>query len=275
MFSFDDSKQPPRYINALSEMLRWEKYPTVMIHQPSLYVHRERTKAIARYIYGLVAKPATSQLKFTDFLATHHDDHEIIDTDKPSPEKESMTAGQKANEIKQELAGFEKVGKNYLQLDEGELKSYLDAMRSYQKKESIETQIVDVADKLDGIGEALHEIRCGNIGFFDGYQFYRDTKLNNFKKYNFWEKLKKHSSIGFDPMPTLDVLIKLPRLSVYDLKSRKKLKANMFNPALPAWYKTWLFISYDLFSQEPQPEFHIFPGWKNELRLRWNYPKLT
>ena len=148
-------------------------------------------------------------------------------------------------------------------------------MQEYQKKETLETQIVDVADKLDGIGEALHEIRCGNIGFFDGYQFYRETKLSNFSKYYFWEKLKDHPSVRFNPMPTLDELIKLPRLQVHDLKSRKKLKADMFDTALPAWYKTWLSISYNLFSLEPQPEFHIFPGWKNELRLRWNYPKLT
>ena len=275
MSDFKDIKQPPRYINALSEMLRWEKYPTVMIHRPSLYVHRERTKAIARYVFKRIDEPTEKQIALVNFLANHHDDHEIIDTDKPSPEKEDMNPNQKNKEIRQELAGFEKVGKEYLQLNAQELKIYLDVMKDYQMRNSIETQIVDVADKLDGIGEALHEIRCGNIGFFDGYQFYRQRKLKNFEKYPFWSRLSSDASIGFSPMPTLDELISLPRLSVYDLKSRKQLKEDMSDPSLPAWYKTWLSISYDLFSIEPQPEFHIFPGWKNELRLRWNYPKLT
>lgn len=264
--------EPARYINALSEMLRWEKYPTVMIHRPSLYIHRERTKAIAKFILKLVGEISDVELKTLEFLSEHHDDHEIIDTDKPSPEKEAMTSKERSTESLQELASFEKVGRDYLKLNSIELKRYLDTVREYQKKESLVAQIVDVADKLDGLGEALHEIRCGNIGFFDGYQYYRNHRLQNFESYPFWDNLKKNPKIGFDPMPTLDELIKLPRLKIQDLKSRKQLMQDMDDPSLPAWYKSWLTISYDLFSIEPQPEFHIFPGWKNELRLRWNYP---
>lgn len=272
MTNMGNIPQPPRYINALSEMLRWEKFPTMMIHRPSLYIHRERTKAIAQFVMQLVITPSASDLEIIDFLATHHDDHEIIDTDKPSPEKEEMSPKEKKKEFLQEISGFEKVAREYLQLDENDFKVYMDAMRSYQLKDTLVTQVVDVADKLDGIGESLHEIRCGNIGFFDGYQYYREKKLLNFTNYPFWKKLIKDPAIEFDPMPTLDELIKLPRLRAQDLKSRNQLKSDMDDSSLPAWYKSWLSISYDLFSLEPQPEFHIFPGWKNELRLRWNYP---
>jgi len=118
----------------------------------------------------------------------------------------------------------------------------------------------------------MNEIRCGNLGFIDAYIFYRDRKLKNFEKYPFWDKLKKDPAVMLDTMPTIDELVAIPRLSASDLISRESIKWDIYNPSLPAWYRSWLGISYDLFKDEPQPEFHMFPGWKNELRLRWNYP---
>ncbi len=267
--------QPPRYVNGLSEMPRWERYQSSMLHRFSLYIHRERTKAIAGQIayFALEDPPTLTELIELDSLSNHHDDHELIDTDKPSPDKEDMTPEEKEIEYAQELASFEIVGRKYLGLDDTRLPQYMDAMADYQKKDRMVPQIVDVADKLDAVGEVINEIRCGNLGFIDAYLFYRNRRLKYFEAYPFWERLKQDPAIGFDPMPSVEELVAMPRLRVDDLKSRETLKYDMYDTSLPAWYRSWLGISYDLFKDEPQPEFHMFPGWKNELRLRWNYPK--
>ena len=267
-------KQTARYVNELSESQRWETFPTPMLHRSNLYWHKERTKKIAgNIIYYIVEEPELVELVALDAISSHHDDHELIDTDKASPLKEDMTPEEKENEMLQEISSFEIVGRKYLQLEGSELEKYMEAMINYQRKNTLVTQIVDVADKLDAIGEALHEIRCGNVGFINGYQFYRKKKLKNFEKYPFWQKLINDPAIGFNPMPTVDELLDIPKLSVDDLKTREGLKHDVYDPALPAWYRSWLGISYDLLKDDPQPELHLFPGWKNDLRMRWNYDK--
>jgi hypothetical protein len=144
-------------------------------------------------------------------------------------------------------------------------------MQLYREKEILAAQIVDMADKLDALGEVFHELRCGNKDFIRAYRYYRDVRLPAFEeKYGLWDYIKDDPYIQIETLPSDEEVLQMPQLSKEDLKSRETIMQDIDDPALPIWYRTWLKMSMNLLGTNPQPEFHLFPGWKTELRRKWN-----
>lgn len=269
----------PDYVNALSESPRYEDGFPEMIHRHSNYTHCRRVAAIADNLFFLVLPQGlimnnrsflNEQRVLGDFFGAHHDDDEIFRTDYPSDLKFKWTEEEKIENARLEAIAIEKVGREYLHLSGETLSRYIYYMEMYRKKEILAAQVVDVADKLDALGEVFHELRCGNKAFLKAYQYYRDEKLPDFNKYNFWEKIKSDPAIQIDSLPTDEEVLRMPTLSRDGLKSRETIREDIFDPTLPRWYRSWLGVNMNIFLPEPQPEFHMFPGWKTELRRRWN-----
>ena len=270
----------PDYVNVLSESPRYEDGFSEMIHRHSNYTHCRRVGEIAQNLlfYAATQLPFIQREEFlaeqsvlVDFFAAHHDDDEIYRTDFPSDAKFRWTEEEKKENQRLEAIAIRKVGKEYLKLNDEEQARHEKYMQLYREKEIFAAQIVDMADKLDALGEVFHELRCGNKDFIRAYQYYRDEKLPAFdQQYGLWGYIKDDPYIQIGSLPSDEEVLKMPQLSKEDLKSRETIMQDIDAPSLPIWYRTWLKMSMNLLGPKPQPEFHLFPGWKTELRRKWN-----
>ena len=270
----------PEYVNVPSESPRYEDGSPEMVHRHSNYTHCRRVGEIAQNLlfYAASQLPFLQREQFlseqsvlVDFFAAHHDDDEIYRTDFPSDEKFEWSEEEKRENERLEAIATEKVGREYLGLEGDTLLNYIKCMDLYRQKEILPAQIVDMADKLDALGEVFHELRCGNEDFIRAYRYYRDKKLPAFnEKYGLWDYVKNDPYVKIDSLPTDEEVLKMPKLSKDDLQSRETIMRDIDDPALPIWYRSWLKMSMNIFGRSPQPEFHLFPGWKTELRRRWN-----
>lgn len=269
----------PEYVNALSESPRYEDGFPEMIHRHSNYTHCRRVSAIADNLFfialpeGIIMNNRSflnEQRVLGDFFGGHHDDDEIFRTDFPSNLKFHWSVEEKKANEAMEIIAIERVGREYLHLSGDALDRYIRYMEMYREKQILAAQVVDIADKLDALGEVFHELRCGNKDFLRAYKYYRDEKLPAFGKYECWDKIKDDPSISIDFLPTDEEVLAIPVLKKEGLRSRETLRVDINNESLPRWYRTWLGMSMNLFLPEPQPEMHLFPGWKTYLRREWN-----
>lgn len=258
-------------ISIQSESPRFTKHEGPVIHPHSVNTHNLRTEEVAvNMAYFVLDRDVEMILPNIRWGAKRHEDAEIVTTDLASHEKHFMSDDEKADLKTKEKKARELVGTAYLGLTGEKHERYMIATDIFDKKEILEAQIVDIADKFDALGEALHELRCGNESFIPVLEYYRETKIPSLERHAVWKRIGGEEIFGLLDIPSNKEALDMPRLLISDLKSRGTLREDIDDKRLPRAYRTWLGINMNLFLSDPQPEIFLFPGWRDELRRKWN-----
>jgi hypothetical protein len=256
-----------------------EKVPE-MIHRTDNFIHVRRVMYLGEYLINILEQNPLSlfkpDFKKTQDMGRHHDDSEIANDDILASEKKRMTKMQLQElEEKDDLAAHA-VAHLILGLKPPLDQFYIDRQREQRNKITLESQIVDVADKWDSACEMMHEVRCGNKPFSELLAAKIQT-FDSFSKYPFFETIKNNSLLEFDKIPTPQEAINLPTISIDDIKEPADVSKFMSlekTKDWPACYRAWSDLSKNIFNLHP--EKFIFPGWYMQLWSRWNYfPKTT
>lgn len=151
----------PERESGLRNIKRYSLY-TTMIYRTDLWMHTRRVAWIVKELLPLAQKVfgSTFDPDRALALALVHDDAEIIFGD--------IQAGNKAKMKKEELDDIKKLEQDAIEkLVQSYPPSvgqyvYRDLLQEAFYKTSLESMIVDWADKYDAFGEALHELYAGN-----------------------------------------------------------------------------------------------------------------
>jgi 5'-deoxynucleotidase len=247
------------WISDLREVERFQGLP--MIHRTTLHDHTTRVRGAALHIASSLQRQGTSlDVPKLIRLAQHHDDPEIITGDIPSPVKRAMSTDQrtalKAVEDQAALVLAKRYFPDHLQA------KYLADYQEIGAKKTSEAQIVDLADKWEGLSETIHEIRCGNEVFYPVLENYADI-FDGLKIHPLWDVVSSLPQLQLDTIPTPEEASQIPRVSL-DLLSQgaEAFRRAALDPNVPAFYNTWRNISLTAFHT---PGSALFPGWRNEL----------
>ncbi len=260
------------WLRYLSEIKRFSAVPD-MIHRTDLWTHARRTAYLGALLGGMVAREEKLDIDINKIfrMGYHHDDPEFITGDLPSPLKQALS-----QEEKQALKGDEARAIKALALLFGHNRpeGYLSDHHEMTAKESPEAQILDIADKLDGLGETLHEIRCGgNPAFIKVLRDYRRLLDEFGKKYDIWNRLRNHPWLGMSKFPTLNQANSIPKIKLEDMKEKNKAWEKLLEGPMPQFYRTWLELSMKIF--DVRTEKFLLPGWYLDLWNYWGVPHGT
>lgn len=251
---------------ALEGVTRFDRLP--MLHRTTLYVHQVSVGYVAFHLAieakkrGIPIDPLKARR-----MGRYHDDTEVDPnvTDIPAPTKRAMTPEQKQVFREAEQQAAQRLVNVFIQTDSAEL--YIEEQEETAAKQTPEAQIVDIADKLDVIGEAIHEIRCGNELFYEVVEDSSGIVLPMLRRYPMWDIVKDEPRFDLEHLPTLVEVQRIPKVTLEDLRG----EANAFwnaamNPNVPAFYDTWRCVRRFLF-HEPGAGGALFPGWNEQLRV--------
>src|SRR3989344_4303833 len=243
----------------LWDIKRWNKAPE-MLNPTNVLIHTLRGRALADFLLSLTERQglSTNRQKVSD-LALHHDDPKFVTEDIPTPIKQQMTPGQKISlKTREEEAAtlistiyFPSLPKNQLKQLHGE----------YEAGETLEAQIVRVADKLDALGEVLHEVYCGNQyrDFWIGEGLHNlRTIFDDLDTYGWWKRMKEQPDISLSEFPKDQDLPLDPQVRFTDLSSRMDLEKIVKTGGLVPIYRTWVKTTLQTFPKES--ERYLFPG---------------
>lgn len=249
-----------------------------MVHRPDLWTHIRRTaylsEIIAKYLNNLDYSPFNIDTKRTFNMGYHHDDSEFILPDIDSQVKNSFTKEQKDKLKEQESSSIKALAVFFYgyKQDSLEYEQYLSLHKDLEEKQTLETKIVNIADKWDAVGEILHDIRCGNRNFAKLMDFNVNRfKIFSFSCHTFWDILEKSPIFEFDKIPSSKQASRLPTISIDDLQKPSDVARIMSWEATrdyPTVYRTWAEINKTIF--DVRPEKFIFPGWYMQLWKNWN-----
>ncbi|OGH07540.1 MAG: hypothetical protein A2W22_06355 [Candidatus Levybacteria bacterium RBG_16_35_11] len=254
------------WVGGLEKVKRFEGTP--MIHRTDLWIHTRRTAYLADVLRQLEQPLTEETLNQQDifWMGMHHDDGELMRGDIPSPEKRKMSAEEK-KALKDEETGAVRFLADFFQ--HADRDRYVRLFNEASEKQTLSAQIVDLADKLDGLGETIHEIRCGNENFFEPLENYRII-FGEFEGRAFWRKLKLHPWFNLDMVPSRKEVEMIPKISVDDLKNKETAWENMLKGPMPSFYRTWLELTLKVF--DIRTEKYLLPGWYMELWRNWGVP---
>lgn len=149
---------------ALREVKRYSNY-AVMLYRSNLYTHAYRTAALVRAInpyavkvFGWKYDPVKAEV-----LALVHDDAEIIFGDVVAGHKYNMTKSQLEAVRTAERLAIKTIAKRFPEII-GRY-NYEQLLSEAESHSSLESQVMNYADKYDALGEALHEVYAGNENF--------------------------------------------------------------------------------------------------------------
>lgn len=148
----------------LIKITRFDLYK-VMFYRTNLLIHSHRVSWIVKEIipYAKRAYGNNFDAKKAAILAYIHDDPEIIMGDFQASIKSKMSRYQLSKIKRLEKQAGLKIAKRFpTQIGNY---YYKDLLEETSAKKTIESQVVDFADKLDAFGEVLHEIFGGNTSF--------------------------------------------------------------------------------------------------------------
>lgn len=246
-----------------------------MIHEQDNFNHVRRVMYLGEFLANILLQnsslPYKPDLKRVRYMGYHHDDPEIITGDILATVKAKMKE-EELQKLKQkeDLASYA-IAHFIFGLKPPQDKIYIDIQKEIKNKTTLESQIVDVADKWDSLCEILHEVRCSNKPFSKLLSF-RQRVFNHFKKnYPFYEVIENNSLLEFDKIPTPQQSKKLPTINIDDLKKPIHVSEIMSfekTKGLPACYRTWAELNKTIF--DIRPEKFIFPGWYMQLWINWN-----
>jgi 5'-deoxynucleotidase len=253
-------------VQDLERVLRFDQAETV-IHRNNLHTHMLRvaylSTDLAKHLltnYDLKVDPNK-----TKRLAQYHDDPEVITGDIPTPIKYSMKPHELLELRKAEEEAVRALANRYFGINplSKKRRQYLQDQYDMTKKETNEARVVNIADKIEGLCETIHEVRCGNQVF--------DQILNNYRSFfrSFIPKEPFFELVNADPIyrvtmeiiPTVDEAINLQQIKLADFQTDQDIFwSKVFDKNLPGFYKQWLYVSATKFSKQS-----IFPGWKKEI----------
>lgn len=253
-------------VQDLEGVLRFDQAEKV-IHRNNLHTHMLRvgylSSDLAKHLlanYDLKVDPVK-----TKRLAQYHDDPEVITGDIPTPIKYSMKPHELLELRKAEEEAVRALANRYFGLNplSRKRRQYLQDQHDMTKKETTEARIVNIADKIEGLCETMHEVRCGNLIF--------DEILNNYRSFfkSFIPNEPLFELVNADPLykvtmetiPTVEEAKKLQPIRLKDFRKDPDLFWNaVFDKNLPSFYKRWLYVSAVKFASQS-----VFPGWKKEI----------
>lgn len=250
----------------LERVLRFDQAEKV-IHRNNLHTHMLRVGALSADLaqhlltnYDLDIDPIK-----TKRLALYHDDPEVITGDIPTPIKYSMKPHERIKLRQAEEDAVKALATRYFGLNplSRKRRQYLKDQRLMTEKACIEARVVNIADKMEGLCETIHELRCGNKTFEEILNNYRSFFVNFLPKEPLFELVNADPAykITLDTIPTIEELRTLKPITIEILKKDPAVFwSNVFNPNLPGFYKKWLYVSAAKLAKPI-----LFPGWKKEL----------
>lgn len=148
----------------LRKVTRYSLYE-VMFYRTNLYTHSHRTASIVRSLNKAASLVfgAKYDSRRAGILALVHDDAEIIFGDIQAGNKSRMTPEQLSEIHQQEIQAINVLAKQ--SPEKIDRYSYKDLLFESADHSTLESMIVNYADKYDAYGEALHEIFAGNQYF--------------------------------------------------------------------------------------------------------------
>ena len=129
-----------------------------LVHSRRVLWHLEAALPDIATVYG-----NRFRADFASVLALVHDDAEILNGDVQLHHKEQMTAAERVDLEQKERAAIERMTLEFTPTINGF--SYRDLLLAAKDKPCLEAQFVSFFDKMDGAGEAWHEVFAGNPYF--------------------------------------------------------------------------------------------------------------
>ena len=148
---------------ALASVLRYGDR-NLMVYRTNLDTHARRVEWIVMELYrvGQQALPSLDPFHIR-CLARVHDDAEMITGDVVLAKKLQMSPQERDALRRMEQNAIETLANRFPHTVHGF--SYRSLLYEVLNKETLEVQLVILADKLDAYGEALHELYAGNEHF--------------------------------------------------------------------------------------------------------------
>lgn len=251
-----------RRIHDLERILRFDQAERV-IHRNNLHTHMLRVSYLSHDLAlhlqnnnGLQIDPAKTQR-----LALYHDDPEVITGDIPTPIKYSMKQHERLQLRKAEEEATKILATRYFGINplNQRRRQYLQDQRDMTRKESVEARIVNIADKMEGLCETIHEIRCGNDTFYQILDNYRSFFESFIGREPLFEIINTNTTykVTLESIPTIKQSQTL-RPITYSLykTNHDAFWKSVFEENLPGFYKKWLNITVTKLSFTA-----LFPGW--------------
>ncbi len=199
----------------LQKVIRYNIY-NPMYYRTDLVIHGHRVSWIIRELspHAMQVFGTNYDSKKAELMGLVHDDAEIIMGDFQAGIKNKMST-EELSEVNQleEKAIFVLAQRFPKQLGEY---SYQELLQESFDHSSLESQVMQFADKFDALGEALHEVYAGNLRFMTNIEneygtiaLPIDTYLSYFHK--FFDKfpplkpLLNTRSEWFEPLPRQDL----------------------------------------------------------------------
>ena len=185
-----------------------------MIHQTSLAIHTTRLRELATSLVPTMTCPGTdlNLYRIIDLIDTH-DVPEVVTGDIPTPQKRNLSQTARAD-----LSLLEaKIAKEWAPVcvPPGLEAEFISRYQEAVSKQSQEAQFVDIIDKWDGLGEAVHEVRCGNTQFLEIIERYRNI-FPEFAGYPLWDIMATDPDIGLGQIPTSEEVQRYSTISLAD-----------------------------------------------------------
>ena len=240
-----------------------------MLHRTNLRTHTMRVRTLAQFLGRRIEKLETNGLFFDFqpywmiFALMQHDSPELGTGDLPATIKQKFSHWQHQQlEKAEDQATVDNCIKYFRVRCYRDLDYFLKVQKILRQKKSPEAKVINFADKLDPIGEKLHEVACGNDQFIELLQNSRQV-LAGFENYEFWTFIKSHPQLQLDQIPSDDDLLRLPKITFEDTQDPDQRNIFAKTKEWPAWYQTWLQKSYQTFHKAPNQ--FIYPGWYPDI----------
>ena len=229
-----------------------------MIHRTDLAVHIRRN-LVESYHLSHILDPNMPDWHRAKLLrmSYHHDDPEIGTGDIPAPVKAAMTAEEKAELKAREKAWIQRVATFFIDPYHKDL--YLAEQKEIHEKLTPDAQFVNIVDKLDALGETMHELYSGNRAFLGPLQYYREL-FASFEGEEIWEQMKNDPAIGLGEFPSDDYF---PEEAIWTPERAKNIDSlwnvSRIEEDIHPWYRSYLgIINQQFFSGTAK---FLFPGW--------------
>lgn len=167
--NIDLSLFPKEREEKLKSIWRYSMFE-VMFYRSNLLMHAQRVLWLTEEMLPLASQLISIDADKARTLALVHDDAEMITGDVQAGHKARMSEAELAHLDDEESRAIQELAAKYPQTIGGY--SYCELLTMALKKNTIESQFVSYADKLDAHNETMHELFAGNITFLRALTLY-------------------------------------------------------------------------------------------------------
>ena len=157
---------------ALEKIERFkDQYTPIMLYRTTVFSHAHRVCWLLEDILDRVIEVHPKfDVSFAKALALVHDDVEIETGDVQLYQKEAMDAAARDALAEKEHVAIDVLANRWPHFVNAH--AYEELLVVAKKKERVEARVVSYCDKLDALGESLHELFAGNVPFIRPAQNY-------------------------------------------------------------------------------------------------------